>query len=113
MDAKNIMDKFKLLYEVFQTLPIPLIGVNSDQEIIMVNRAAQKLPVETIPLKVGKKAFEYLPDYITGRIAVSLRTNVNWSISKCALWGGYYRLECFPFSKHLCREGVLLILNPE
>ncbi|MEE4359444.1 MAG: PAS domain-containing protein [Desulfococcaceae bacterium] len=97
---------------ILEKLPTPVIGINADQNIIMVNRKAQSLAVDSCPIETGKKIFEYFPDHITGRVNLSIRTNTVRTIEKCHFEGMLYDLDCIPFSESDQVKGSLMVFRP-
>ncbi|MGE0084442.1 MAG: hypothetical protein AB7S75_08470 [Desulfococcaceae bacterium] len=97
---------------IFEKLPTPVIGVSADQSIILVNRKAQTLAVDSRPIETGKKLFEYFPDHITGRVSLSIGTNTVRTVEKCPFEGILYNLDCIPFSDSGQVKGGLMVFRP-
>ncbi|WP_022664230.1 response regulator [Desulfospira joergensenii] len=49
----------ELTRNIFEGLPVPVVGVSSDQTIILINRLAKELMLKDQPLKVGKSMKDF------------------------------------------------------
>ncbi len=110
--AENTKDGEQIPKNILEKLPTPVIGVTADQSIIMVNRKAQTLAVDSRPIETGKKLFEYFPDHITGRVSLSIHTNTVRTVEKCPFEGMLYNLDCIPFSDSGQVRGGLMVFRP-
>ncbi|MFP4350372.1 MAG: response regulator [Thermodesulfobacteriota bacterium] len=97
---------------VLDQLPLPVIGISGgidgSQKIILANRAARRLPMESDPLEPGRRVCEFFPDAISGRLTVALHTGTIRVLNRRSLWGGVYDLTCIPLEAG-CGTGVLLL----
>ncbi|MEZ4528695.1 MAG: hypothetical protein R2941_22505 [Desulfobacterales bacterium] len=110
--AGNNGDGAEIPKNILEKLPTPVIGVTADQSIIMVNPKAQILAVDSRPIEMGKKLFEYFPDHITGRVSLSIHTNTVRTVEKCPFEGMLYNLDCIPFSDSGQVKGGLMVFRP-
>jgi len=96
---------------ILDALPVPLICLSADQRIILTNHRVTELPVENGPIRVGRMACEYLPDQITGRMTVAIRTRTFLTIRNCLLWGTYYHLDCVPYTGSALEPSGMIVFR--
>lgn len=93
--------------QILELLPLPVIAVDHEQQVIWANREARTLAVDQRPIKVGERAFNYFPDNITGRLNLAIRTHTPMRIRRCKLWGRLYDVDCVALSGSL--KGFLML----
>ncbi|QTA79253.1 Two component system response regulator [Desulfonema limicola] len=81
---------------IMKYLPVPIIGVNDEQKIMIVNQEARFLPGDFQSVRTGKMIYEYLPDSITGRVNVAIHTSTAKSMKKCSIGGILFNIDYIP-----------------
>jgi sensor histidine kinase regulating citrate/malate metabolism len=98
--------------DVWHSLPVPVVCVADDQEIILANEEAKKALGNGKPMQEGKMIWEYLPDSVNGRITVAVKTHTSRDIRVCSLKGKQYHMKCIPVILENEKKGGVLMFNP-
>lgn len=93
--------------QILELLPLPVIAVDHEQQVIWANREARELAVDQRPIRIGEHAFEYFPDHVTGRLNLAIRTRTPMRIRRCKLWGRLYDVDCIALTGSL--TGFLML----
>ena len=89
-------------------LPVPVMSLNAEQKITLVNHEALSLFDNYGKIQLGKRLYEYFPDYITGRISVALHTHTCRKIKKCSLNEILYNIDYIPLPNKSQKGGILV-----
>ena len=96
---------------IMKYLPVPIIGVNDEQKIVIINNEARLLPGDFQSVKTGKMIYEYLPDAITGRVNVAIHTNTGKSIKKCPVGGILFNIDYIPLPERSGSKWGILVFR--
>ncbi len=122
--------------ELPSILPVPVIGVDRIQTILTANPAALRLAAksrhaagpagentrkedrpkpeasetEAPAGMIGKMAFDFFPDRLTGRISLCIYSRHPCSVRDLCLWGGRFYAICIPLNgPSALAAGVMLL----
>ena len=93
--------------QILDLLPLPVIAVDHEQQVIWINQEARSLSVGRRPIQIGERAFNYFPDHVTGRLNLALQTRTQMRIRRCKLWGRVYDVDCVALAGSL--RGFLML----
>ncbi len=87
---------------LFESLPAPVIGLNIDKTIVLINKQAQKLAIGNQKLIVGESIFKYFSDDIEKKIEPVFKSeknniritqkinNLNYMVEFCTMPGRFH-----------------------
>lgn len=96
---------------IMKYLPVPIIGVNDEQKITLVNKEARYLPGDFQTVATGKMIYDYLPDSVTGRVNVAIHTNTAKSIKKFSIGGILFNIDYIPLPEQSDSKWGILVFR--
>jgi len=96
---------------LFEGLPAPVIGLNIDKTIVLINKQAQKLAIENQKFIVGKSIFEYFSDDIEKNVEPVFKSEKNSIKINQKISNLNYMVEFCPMPDRFFGKGVILYFN--
>ena len=97
---------------ILEDLPIPVMGVSSEMNIVLINRKVEALSLNGKHVEIGKKLTEYFSSDVEDKIADALIADTCSKLAKYRILNTTYDLNLIPLSGRFRGKGVVMTLSP-
>ena len=97
---------------ILEDLPIPVMGVSSEMNIVLINRKVEALSLNGKHVEIGKKLTEYFSSDVEDKIADALTADTCSKLAKYRILNTTYDLNLIPLSGRFRGKGVVMTLSP-
>jgi len=95
-------------YAFLEEMPMPIVGVDDDKRVVLINQKAKALSRTGKMLEIGRKLSDCLSKDIEEGVAAAIANNCLKKIEKYDAGGGVYDIEVAPLGGELCGKGAFL-----
>ncbi|MBI9075270.1 MAG: response regulator [Desulfatibacillum sp.] len=100
-------------HAVLADIPLPIIGIGPEGDVVLINRKAEALREEGISLHVDQPLRGVLPLEAARVLDRALSENSAQSLAGCVIGSRTYKMEIVPLSGHFSNRGIVIILVEE
>ena len=97
---------------ILEELPLPIIGISSEQMIVLINRQAQSLFNGGEGIKLGNKLSEYFSSDMEKMMSNALASNSSQALKGYSFSESTYDIDLIPLSGRFHGRGVIMVLKP-
>ena len=97
---------------ILEDLPIPIMGISSEMNIVLINRKVEALSLNGKHVEIGKKLTEYFSSDVEDKIADALIADTCSKLAKYRILNTTYDLNLIPLSGRFRGKGVVMTLSP-
>ena len=101
----------ELSRHILEDLPVPIIGVSSEEMIVITNRAAHSMN-NGKNIELGKELSDYFPNDVSKKLADALSSGKTQKLTGCILSGKSYDINLTPLAGMFKGRGAVLTLKP-
>ena len=98
---------------ILEDLPLPIIGVSSEGNIVLINKQTQALSCQGQCIEIGKELRDCFSTDVAKHIAGVLASNTPQMVKGYLLSDNFYDIDLVPLSEKFRGKGVILTLKRE
>jgi FixJ family two-component response regulator len=96
---------------ILEDLPLPILGISSEETIVLINALAQSLSFNGKGIKIGKRLSEYFPDNVRKTMRRVIESDTPSTLLGYHLSEKTYDLDLRPLSGRFRGKGIILAIK--
>jgi response regulator RpfG family c-di-GMP phosphodiesterase len=111
MDFEIQNQALELSRAILEDLPIPVMGISSEMNIVLINRKAETLTLNNKHIEIGKKLTDFFSSDVEEQIANALTADYSSTLAEYRISDATYNLDFIPLSGRFRGKGVVMTLS--
>jgi response regulator RpfG family c-di-GMP phosphodiesterase len=112
MDFEIQNQALELSRAILEDLPIPVMGISSEMNIVLINRKVETLSLNNKHIEIGKKLTDFFSSDVEEKIAGVLTDDSRSTLAEYRISDATYNLDFIPLSGRFRGKGVVMTLSP-
>ena len=112
MDFEIQNQALELSRAILEDLPIPVMGISREMNIVLINRKAETLSLNNKHIEIGKRLTDFFSSDVEEKIAGVLTADSRSTLAEYRISDATYNLDFIPLSGRFRGKGVVMTLSP-
>jgi response regulator RpfG family c-di-GMP phosphodiesterase len=113
MDFEIQNQALELSRAILEDLPIPVMGISREMNIVLINRKAETLSLNNNKhIEIGKRLTDFFSSDVEEKIAGVLTADSRSTLAEYRISDATYNLDFIPLSGRFRGKGVVMTLSP-
>jgi response regulator RpfG family c-di-GMP phosphodiesterase len=102
----------ELSHAILEDMPLPIIGVSTEQMIVLINQEVHSLLGSNKGIEIGKSLSDYFSSDVAEKMSEALASNRSQVLKGYRLSDRAYDIDLAPLSGRFQGKGVIMVLKP-